>query len=69
MSDREPTLPPLEQAIVYLDAEDRNVAAATITIVYNPALVRKEVVLACLEGASEALAKVLVDELNSGEGH
>ncbi len=69
IDDDEPVLPPLEQATVYIGDGDKPIAAATVTIAYNPVLVRKEVVAACLDGACEALAQAVADDLTNDEGH
>jgi hypothetical protein len=67
--DDDPILPPLEQATVYIGEGSKAIAAATVTIAYNPVLVSEEVVVACLDGACTALAQTVADDLSNDEGH
>lgn len=69
IDEDEPILPPLEQATVYIGEGPKAIAAATITIAYNPVLVSEEVVAACLDGACTALAQTVADDLSNDKGH
>lgn len=61
----QPILAPTEMMHVCIDRDGQVLRIAILTIAYDPLLVSKETVLACLHGAGKALADIAVHELET----